>query len=870
MRIPPRAVPTSRNARTVRGLSALAVAAASLGCMQPGDPLWEGEGSGVEEQTQALGGQNLGGSNLGGVNLGGSNLGGANLGGANLGGVNLGGSNLGGSNLGGSNLGGNNLGGSNLGGSNLGGSNLGGSNLGGSNLGGSNLGGSNLGGSNLGGSNLGGNNLGGSNLGGSNLGGSNSGRNIHSLTGSINGMLYSAEDMWTPKTAQCIVLGIGSTAFPKLLGQQSASAKISVALGKLPWGFANSSGGAVALRAWEAVVWGDKTYCVFVLAAPPEANWAGVAGFIKAVFRWNAPPAQVMEISGIEASAPHDPTLSTAVSSYNGMMNAGAHFRSGNVLATPFVAGELAFITATTNNQSVMVDFSSWVIDKNQNPLVLGNVQSASPPSYAEALYVALDEGSGNATVLLDDAASRTNVMPAGMTNSIVDIDVAYLAWQAGLGPKPTPRRCGGALFLNAWFGEPVPAGKCDNGLTWTTAFCSTGSNPWSAVSGTTAPMNSYMQLTQPGGKYKRALVISGGCGPMKAVLSETYVHMWERNYDLPAVACTAESNASFCSRWGRNCGAVTGTDNCGNARTVSSCGTCASPNSCGGDGRANICGSSSVKRFEAEGLGHVLNGSAVHNVCFQAFTKMIVPGADPGAITGACSGGARIRYIGNGSNNYVTMNNINVPSAGNYTMAVYAMAKDARTFSISVNGGATKTLNVQTPDFATALPFNLSVALNAGNNNIKFFNNSAYAPDLDRIVVTSATATCTAESNAAFCSRVAKNCGAVTAADNCGVTRTVASCGTCTSPQTCGGNGTANVCGGGSSGGGGGGSCASAYSQASCLLYYQGAVVSSGGRNWTCANGNCMNCAGHATCAPGASGCPWGVVWTDTGTCGN
>ena len=117
----------------------------------------------------------------------------------------------------------------------------------------------------------------------------------------------------------------------------------------------------------------------------------------------------------------------------------------------------------------------------------------------------------------------------------------------------------------------------------------------------------------------------------------------------------------------------------------------------------------------------------------------MIVPGADPGAILGACSGGARIRFIGNGSNNYVTINNVNVPSAGTYTLTVYAMAKDARTFSISVNGGTAKTLNVQTPDLATALPFNLTVALNAGNNTIKFYNNSASAPDLDRIVVTGA-----------------------------------------------------------------------------------------------------------------------------------
>ena len=33
-------------------------------------------------------------------------------------------------------------------------------------------------------------------------------------------------------------------------------------------------------------------------------------------------------------------------------------------------------------------------------------------------------------------------------------------------------------------------------------------------------------------------------------------------------------------------------------------------------------------------------------------------------------------------------------------------------------------------------------------------------------------------------------------------------------------------------------------------------------------ANANCENCAGYASCAPGGSGCPWGVVWTDDGAC--
>lgn len=55
--------------------------------------------------------------------------------------------------------------------------------------------------------------------------------------------------------------------------------------------------------------------------------------------------------------------------------------------------------------------------------------------------------------------------------------------------------------------------------------------------------------------------------------------------------------------------------------------------------------------------------------------------------------------------------------------------------------------------------------------------------------------AACSRETNAAFCVRLSKNCGSVTARDNCGVRRTV-NCGRCTTPQTCGGGGTANVCG--------------------------------------------------------------------------
>jgi hypothetical protein len=56
---------------------------------------------------------------------------------------------------------------------------------------------------------------------------------------------------------------------------------------------------------------------------------------------------------------------------------------------------------------------------------------------------------------------------------------------------------------------------------------------------------------------------------------------------------CTPESDATFCSRQGKNCGSFTGTDNCGASRTAN-CGTCTAPATCGGGGTANVCGGGS------------------------------------------------------------------------------------------------------------------------------------------------------------------------------------------------------------------------------------------------------------------------------------
>ncbi|HEV8246347.1 MAG TPA: PA14 domain-containing protein [Polyangiaceae bacterium] len=58
-----------------------------------------------------------------------------------------------------------------------------------------------------------------------------------------------------------------------------------------------------------------------------------------------------------------------------------------------------------------------------------------------------------------------------------------------------------------------------------------------------------------------------------------------------------------------------------------------------------------------------------------------------------------------------------------------------------------------------------------------------------------SGSATCSPESDAAFCSRLGATCGSKTANDNCGLSRSVSSCGTCSGSATC----SANACVGGS-----------------------------------------------------------------------
>jgi hypothetical protein len=110
--------------------------------------------------------------------------------------------------------------------------------------------------------------------------------------------------------------------------------------------------------------------------------------------------------------------------------------------------------------------------------------------------------------------------------------------------------------------------------------------------------------------------------------------------------------------------------------------------------------------------------------------------GATRLASCAACSGGQKVGYIGNGAANFVTIGGVTPSVAGNRQLTITYLLNGSRSFFVSVNGGAGIEVPLTGTSFATPATTTITVPLNAGANSIKFYNNSAYAPDLDRISV--------------------------------------------------------------------------------------------------------------------------------------
>jgi hypothetical protein len=100
------------------------------------------------------------------------------------------------------------------------------------------------------------------------------------------------------------------------------------------------------------------------------------------------------------------------------------------------------------------------------------------------------------------------------------------------------------------------------------------------------------------------------------------------------------------------------------------------------------------------------------------------------------CSGGYKVKAVGR--KGILQFNKVSEKNTGDHTLIIYYIDGDAgRKLDVSVNGGAAIVIHMPTTgSWHVVGSLSITVYLNAGYNTIEFFNSSAYAPDIDKIVV--------------------------------------------------------------------------------------------------------------------------------------
>ena len=200
-----------------------------------------------------------------------------------------------------------------------------------------------------------------------------------------------------------------------------------------------------------------------------------------------------------------------------------------------------------------------------------------------------------------------------------------------------------------------------------------------------------------------------------------------------------------------------------------------------GGTARA-IPGTIEAEHYDVGG-----EGCAYHDT--TAGNSGNVLRADGVDLQAASEGGHNVGWVAAGEWLRYT---VNVTTAGSYRLELRtATTASGKTVDVSMESTViandlpvTNTGNYQS--YATITVPQVTLAAGAQSLQV-LFNQSSVNLNWIRFTFLG----CTPETDPGFCSRLAKNCGPVTAPDNCGASRTV-DCGTCTAPSTCSAT---NVC---------------------------------------------------------------------------
>jgi hypothetical protein len=119
--------------------------------------------------------------------------------------------------------------------------------------------------------------------------------------------------------------------------------------------------------------------------------------------------------------------------------------------------------------------------------------------------------------------------------------------------------------------------------------------------------------------------------------------------------------------------------------------------------------------------------------VAYEAEAGALGGSAAVAACSG-CSGGKKIGYLGAGGR--LTLPQVDVATSGPHQLTIHAASADPRTLWVSVNGGAGVPVAIQSAGWSTPTVATVTLPLARGINTLAFYNESQYAPDLDRVVV--------------------------------------------------------------------------------------------------------------------------------------
>jgi hypothetical protein len=76
------------------------------------------------------------------------------------------------------------------------------------------------------------------------------------------------------------------------------------------------------------------------------------------------------------------------------------------------------------------------------------------------------------------------------------------------------------------------------------------------------------------------------------------------------------------------------------------------------------------------------------------------------------------------------------VPAAGRYTVVVHYLLSGDRTIFVAVNDAPGLEMRLSGTSWFKPASAPITVPLQGGVNALRFYNDAAYAPDLDRVVV--------------------------------------------------------------------------------------------------------------------------------------